>query len=79
MNEILSASDYQLAVRARRFKFDPHLEAAADLFDRDPHAWAQLPVALQDASGIYRDLRDGYRAAVQAGLINPDDRGPCAA
>ncbi len=79
MADFLSASDYQLERRARLFKFDSHLEAAADLFDRDPHAWAQLPVALQDASGIYRDLRDGYCAAVKAGLINPDDRGPRAA
>ncbi len=78
MDEIQGPTRGALERRARLFQYDPHLEAAADLFDRDPLAWAQLPVALQDASGMYRDMRNDYRAAVRAGVI-PDDRGPRAA
>ncbi len=73
-----SNSDLErLRANARHYAYDPNLERAADLFDADPHAWTQLPVQLQDRSGIYRDHRDDYRRAVRAGAI-PDDRGPHA-
>ncbi len=57
----------RLERRARLYKYDRRLEAAADLFDSDPAAWARLPIHLQDASGLYRDFRADYRAAVEAG------------
>ncbi|MDP9394456.1 MAG: hypothetical protein M3Q27_09510 [Actinomycetota bacterium] len=77
--EIEGPTRAALKRRARLFRYDAHLEAAADLFDRDPLAWTRLPVALEDASGMYRDMRNDYRAAVKAGVIPPDDRGPRAA
>jgi hypothetical protein len=69
--------DGKLELAARSYAYDPELEKAADLFDRDPRAWARLPVILQDRSGIYRDFRQSYFRAVAAGAI-PDDRGPAA-
>lgn len=68
-------ADGKLELAARSYAYDPVLERAADLFDRDLQAWARLPVILQDRSGIYRDFRESYRRAVAAGVI-PDDRGP---
>ncbi len=65
----------QLRGVATLYRYDKTLDEAADLFDRDPRAWQQLPVIVQDRSGFYRDLRDAYRRAVKAGVI-PDDRGP---
>jgi len=75
MTEPLDSQHARLEMNARLYRFDEHLERAADLYDRDPQAWAQLPVILQDRSGIYRDMRQQYRAAVRAGAI-VDDRGP---
>ncbi len=77
--EIQGPTRDALERRARLYRYDRHLEAAADLFDSDPAAWARLPVHVQDASGLYRDFRADYRAAVKAGVIPPDDRGPRAA
>ncbi len=71
------STDARLAANARQFHYDPHLEKAADLYDADPFEWAKLPVAMQDRSGMYRDARDAYRRAVDAGAI--PDRGPSAA
>ncbi len=62
----------RLARNTKLYRFDPVLEKAADLFDADPGAWLKLPVDLQDRSGIYRDARDTYRRAVQAGAIQED-------
>ena len=72
------ANDARLELNARGFKYDANLDKDADLYDSDPDAWARLPITLQDHSGIYRDMRNHYRAAVAAGLI-PDDRGPTTA
>jgi len=63
----------KLEMNARLFTFDAHLERAADLFDSDVEAWQRLPVLLQDRSGMYRDARNAYRAAVEAGAV-ADDR-----
>ncbi len=65
-------------LEAKFFRYDEHLDRAADLFESDPQAWLKLPVQLQDASGLYRDRRTLYRKAVDRGVI-PDDRGPSAA
>ena len=73
--------DGQLAVlagNARLYRYDADLERYADMFDRDLQAWQALPVHVQDASGMYRDARAAYRAAVKAGAV-PDDHGPTAA
>ena len=59
----------RLARNARGFTYDANLDAAADLYDADPAAWQQLPVLLQDRSGMYRDKRDTYRRALAAGAI----------
>ncbi len=64
----------RLARNARLYRFDPVLEQAADLFDADPGAWLKLPVDLQDRSGMYRDARDTYRRAVQAGAIPKEEQ-----
>ena len=63
----------RLEIAARLYHCDADLERAADLFDTDPIAWTQLPVILQDRSGMYRDARAAYRAAVEAGAV-ADDR-----
>jgi len=74
--EHVNSTAAKLEMNARPFSFDLHLDAAADLFDRNPQAWLKLSVDLQDQSGIYRDLRASYRRATAAGVI-PDDRsGP---
>lgn len=74
---ILGVEHGRLIVNSGMYRPDPALDHAADLFDADPQAWSRLPVKLQDLSGIHRDMRNQYRAAVAAGLI-PDDR-PSAA
>jgi len=75
--DLIDPAAARLEIAARSYRFDATLDAAADLFDRDPQAWLRLPVVLQDRSGIYRDFRESYRRAVAAGAI-PDDRGPAA-
>jgi len=60
------------------FEYNEHLEKLADMFDSDVEAWQRLPVILQDRSGMYRDARNQYRAAVEAGAI-PDDRNAATA
>lgn len=66
----------RLARNAALYVYDENLEKAADLFDRDPHAWAALPLLLQDRSGMYRDARNAHRAAVEAGAIPADEHTP---
>ncbi len=69
----------RLAGNARPYRYDPQLDPIADAMDRgDTDAWTRLHPMLQDRASVYRDLRQHYRAAVQAGAI-PDDRGPDAA
>lgn len=75
---ILSVGDGRLLANSRLYRPDPELDRAADLFDSDPQAWLRLPVHLQDLSGLQRDARAQYLAAVAAGLI-PDDRTGSAA
>lgn len=77
MTEPVESQMAKLEMNARWFSFNPTLDKAADLFDSDPQAWAQLPVIVQDHSGLYRDQREQYRNAVAAGAI-VDDRGPAA-
>lgn len=76
---VLDIATAHLRGRAAMYRYDKTLSDAADLFDTDPRAWQQLPVILQDRSGIYRDLRDAHRRAVAAGVVPPDDDGPTAA
>ena len=71
----LDSASAKLELGARSFRYDPHLERLADLFDSDVAEWQKLPILLQDRSGQYRDSRAAYRRAVEAGAI-PDDRGP---
>lgn len=75
MTEPLDSRLAKLELNARLHRYDKTLDDAADLFDSDPTAWARLPRIVQDRSGMYRDARDAYRRAVEAGAI-PDDRGP---
>ncbi len=63
----------RLAFNARGFTYDAILDAAADLFDTDPKAWQELPVHVQDYSGMYRDKRDAYRRALAAGAITTQE------
>ena len=64
----------KLEANARRFQFDPHLDPIADAMDRgDTEAWSRLHPTVQDRASIYRDFRESYRRAVNAGAI-PDDR-----
>ena len=62
----------KLELNAKMFEFNAHLEKLADLFDSDVEAWQRLPVILQDRSGMYRDARQQYRAAVEAGAVEDD-------
>ena len=68
----------KLELNAKLFEFNQALEDAANLYDSDPAAWQRLPVILQDRSGMYRDARAAYRAAVRAGAI-ADDRNAATA
>jgi len=69
----LDSDAARLELNARGFKYDATLEAAADLYDTDVAAWQQLPVELQDRSGMYRDFREYHRQAVAAGVIPEGD------
>ncbi len=64
----------RLARNARLFRYDKALDAAADLYDTDVAAWQELPVVVQDRSGMYRDARDAYRRAVEAGAITREEQ-----
>ena len=66
---VYTADQARLVRNARMFTYDPVLEKYADLYDTDRDAWSRLPVHAQDASGMYRDLRGYYLAAVNAGAI----------
>lgn len=66
-------TDARLEMNARAYRYDPHLDAAADKLDQGPDAWKDMHPLLLDQASIYRDFRNHYRAAVKAGAI-PDDR-----
>ena len=64
----------RLELNARAFTFDPVLDPIADAMDRgDTEAWHRVHPLLADRASIYRDFREQYRRAVDAGAI-PDDR-----
>jgi len=63
----------RLVMNARAHRHDAQLERALELFHTDRAAYDRLPRQLQSEAGVYVDLRDHYRAAVEAGAI-PDDR-----
>ena len=58
-----------LEINARLHRFDPMLDAAADLFHTDREAWRRLPRQVQSESSVYADLREHHRRAVRAGVI----------
>lgn len=70
----MNTTPAKLEMNARGFTYDPVLDSIADAMERgDTEAWTKCHPVLQDRAGVYRDLRDHYRAAVEAGAI-PDDR-----
>ncbi|MDP9417228.1 MAG: hypothetical protein M3P48_05205 [Actinomycetota bacterium] len=68
----------RLEVNARHHRYDALLERACELWDTDREAFDRLPRSVKSRADIYRDFRQYYRDAVEAGVI-PDDRGPAAA
>lgn len=76
--EIAGPSSAQLISNARAFRYDADLERVLDTFFNDRPAYNRLPTAWQSRAGVYAELRDSYRTAVDAGLI-PDDRTPTSA
>lgn len=73
MSERIDSDATKLEINARSYKFDPNLDAVADLLDQGPAAWKDLHPLLIDRASIYRDMRTSYRAAVAAGAV-ADDR-----
>lgn len=78
MTDALNDSRARLEMNARGHKYDAQLERVCELWDTDRAAFDRLPQVLKAQHDIYRDFRDSYRRAVDAGVIT-DDRGPDAA
>jgi len=74
--ERLDSEMARLALNVSGFKYDKRLDEAADLYDSDVDAWSRLPLVVRDHAGIYADFRNTYNAAVKAGAVADDRRGP---
>ena len=66
-------NDARLILNARSHTYDPNLDPIADLIEQGPAAYAHVHPKLLDLAQIYKDFRNYYRTAVNAGAI-PDDR-----
>ena len=62
----------RLEMNARLHREDPHLELACRLWDEDRAAFDKLPRSVKAQHDIYRDMRQHFRDAVEAGVIAPD-------
>ena len=72
-NTVLSPAQGVLYGRSKLYRPDATLDRIADLYDNDREAWERMPASVKDHSILHRDMRNDYRAAVDAGLI-PDNR-----
>lgn len=68
----------RLEINARSFRPDPALERACELWDTDRAAFDRLPRSVISQHDIYRDMRQAWRAAREAGVYTPYS-GPDAA
>lgn len=79
MSTVLDERERARLIRnARMFTYDAILERVAEMFHTDHDAWSRLPQVVRSEASVYIDLRQHYRAAVDAGVIQAD-RGPTAA
>ena len=78
----LNPADHQravLEVNARHFRGpDPTLERACELWDTDREAFNRLPASVKSQMSDYRDFRQAWRDAREAGVYTPYT-GPDAA
>ena len=62
----------RLEINARSFRGpDPILENACRLWDEDRDAFHRLPPTVKSASDVYRDMRQAWGDAREAGVYTP--------
>ncbi len=71
MTDLTPSDAAKLEMNARGYRYDPVLDAAADLLDAgDLEGWRKLPPQVRDLGSIQRDFREQHRRAVTAGVIS---------